>query len=456
MSLTRRSFLAACVATTSSPGLAGPLAGRLETLSTGLTDPVAAWRRHLAGESSRWANVASPSGPESSELGEFPWTELRRLLRSRFSDLRRHFVFEYYPWYADAPYRHWQQWGREPPADLAANTMPLLGAYDSRSTAVLEQHARWIAESGVGVVNLSWWGPGSFSDRAVSRVMDVMGAHDIQVSFHLEPYGPTRVARLSSDVRFLLREYGEKRRWDCFFLHQRANGTRGPVFKLFSTTLPQWLEDCHGVLQEVPGFTPDGVWRQATDEVYTMLDGVFPHVTLLSNTWDAGRVKAAGLDGIAIYGPGVEPEEWLDHALTASRLGTVFSFNVNPGQDEIRRRKIQPDSCYTPRPFLPRTRDLDWATSADREFARQLAEQRILESLQATLLLQTHPWLGNVDRGFFLVHVCSFNEWHEGHQFEPMMDDLMLSADQRASGYHNPREGSYRLRYLTELIGRLL
>ena len=64
---------------------------------------------------------------------------------------------------------------------------------------------------------------------------------------------------------------------------------------------------------------------------------------------------------------------------------------------------------------------------------------------------QTHPWLGNVDRGFFLVHVCSFNEWHEGHQFEPMKDDLMLSADQRASGYHNPREGSYRLRYLTEL-----
>ena len=157
--------------------------------------------------------------------------------------------------------------------------MPLLGAYDSRSTAVLEQHARWIAESGVGVVNLSWWGPGSFSDRAVSRVMDVMGAHDIRVGFHLEPYGPTRVARLSSDVQFLLREYGEKRRWDCFFLHQRADGTRGPVFKLFATTLPQRLEDCHGVLQEVPGFTPDGVWRRATDEVHTMLDGVFPHVT---------------------------------------------------------------------------------------------------------------------------------------------------------------------------------
>ena len=96
MSLTRRSFLAACVAATGSPCLAGPFAGRLETRSKGLTDPVAAWRRHLTGEFSRPASVASLNGQAGSELGEFPWTELGRLLRSRFSDLRRHFVFEYY------------------------------------------------------------------------------------------------------------------------------------------------------------------------------------------------------------------------------------------------------------------------------------------------------------------------------------------------------------------------
>ncbi|HET7747018.1 MAG TPA: twin-arginine translocation signal domain-containing protein, partial [Vicinamibacteria bacterium] len=42
-------------------------------------------------------------------------------LRARFSDLPRHFVFEYYPWYGASPWRHWDQWGRRPPDDLAAN-----------------------------------------------------------------------------------------------------------------------------------------------------------------------------------------------------------------------------------------------------------------------------------------------------------------------------------------------
>src|SRR5205809_3105527 len=80
-------------------------------------------------------------------------------LADRFPDLRRHFVFEYYPWYATDPYRHWQAADRHPPADVASNYMPKLGAYDSRSRAVLERHAAWMTEAGVGSINLSWWGP---------------------------------------------------------------------------------------------------------------------------------------------------------------------------------------------------------------------------------------------------------------------------------------------------------
>ena len=81
----------------------------------------------------------------------FPWRSFGALLRTRYTALRRHFVFDYYPWYAADPFRHWTMWHRVPPVDLASNTMPLLGAYDSRSRAVVEQHARWIADSGVGV-----------------------------------------------------------------------------------------------------------------------------------------------------------------------------------------------------------------------------------------------------------------------------------------------------------------
>jgi hypothetical protein len=396
------------------------------------------------------------SATQSEPVIQFPWVDLKRRLQNLYPDLRRHFVFEYYPWYANSPFRHWQQWDRVPPLDLAANIMPRLGAYDSRSIRVLEQHALWIAESGVGVVNLSWWGRGSFSDSVVSDVMDVMAAHDIRVTFHLEPYGPLRVERLASDLQYLLREFGEKRRWDCFFLHQRADGTRGPVFKLFATTLPEKLKDCHGVLRQVPGYTPDDLWRQAIEEAHALLDGNFPHVTLLSDTWDAGRVRTAGLDGIATYDPAIEPDQHLNYALNASRQGMLFSFNVNPGWDEIDRRTVEPGSCYQPRPFLPRTRGLDWSTINDRELARQLSERRILESFQSNLFLQTHPWLGNVAEGFFLTYITSFNEWHEGTAFEPMRDEIALTPEERSFEYHNPDEGNYRLRYLTELIRRLV
>ena len=32
-----------------------------------------------------------------------------RTLKGRFPDLSRHFMFEYYPWYATDPYRHWNE-----------------------------------------------------------------------------------------------------------------------------------------------------------------------------------------------------------------------------------------------------------------------------------------------------------------------------------------------------------
>lgn len=66
-----------------------------------------------------------------------------------------------------------------------------------------------------------------------------------------------------------------------------------------------------------------------------------------------------------------------------------------------------------------------------------------------------NPWFGNAERGFFLAYITSFNEWHEGTQYEPMRDYADLSPSERAVGYHNPANGAYRLERLTELLGRL-
>lgn len=458
----RRSFLASLLATTASATFSGPGAfaaaharrprTAAERAWLGLPDPV----RHLRGASSVLAQ-----GPLPFEGGTRPPRPVSPVpgdvaLGTRFADLRRRFVFEYYPWYGTDPWFHWNEAGRTPPHDIAATSVPRLGPYDSRDLRVIEQHARWIAESGVGAINLSWWGRGDYTDLAVPRILDVMRDHDIKVAFHLEPYADDRARRYLDDIHYLLTEYGERRRWDTLLLLDEGRGRVAPVFKSFRTILPATVQDCHGTTFLVPDFTADGDWRRQTDAVRERVRGDFAHIYLLADSLDMGRTPAAGFDGIAVYDNFVAPEQWSTLASAASDAGVVFSFNVNAGYDGYVLREVPADSCYRPPPFAPGGTHPDWTNAAGRAHAQTLALRRIDLSFDTTTALQAHAPLANAGRGFFLAYVNSFNEWHEGHQFEPALDAAELTPAQQALGYHNPPDGHARLRHLgTRLRGLL-
>lgn len=385
-----------------------------------------------------------------------PYDTWREYLSSRFPDLRRHFVFEYYPWYASNPWQHWNDAERQPPYDIAAHAIPLLGPYDSRDRAVLERHARWIADAGAGAVNVSWWGPGSYPDRNVPLLMDVMRAHDVHVTFHLEPYDDNRAQRYADDVLYLIRTYGDKRRWDCFLLLRHADGTTGPVLKSFRTILPRQATDCHGVVHQVPDYAPDDAWRRQTDRVRRELAQDFDRVTLLADSLDMGRSLSGGFDGIAIYDNFVLPAGWRSYAERASAAGLLFSFNTNAGFDGIRPRTVPLDSCYAPLPMEPPAGNPDFSSPAGRLSVVTASSTRIQESFETTVGLQCAPELANMKKGFFLTYVNSFNEWHEGTEFEPMKDARDLRPEEQPFGYHNVDGGSYRLQRLQELIGKVL
>ena len=414
-------------------------------------------RRGLRGASSLALDLLARSEGLPIAASPAPTPPRRLPLADTFPDLPRHFVFEYYPWYGVAPWRHWTQWDRLPPDDVASNHYPRLGPYDSLSTTVLEQHARWIADSGVGAINLSWWGPGSYEDRATHRVMDVMGAHGLKVAFHLEPYADDRGHRFRDDCLYLVREYGERRRFDAFLLLANADGKSGPVFKGFRCLLPREVTDCHGLRQPVPDFTADSTWREQIEGLRATLRTDFDHTTILADAPDFNRLPASGFDGCGVYDNFVMPVHYRPMAEAASRADLLFSFNVNPGFDSITPRRLERGACYTPPPFEPPVSPpFDWAMESERERAAAVAEERIRESLRQTLAVQTDPALGNLRRGFFLVYITSFNEWHEGHGFEPMQDAPQLTPDQRALGYHNPASGDYRLSLLAQLLRPVL
>ena len=481
--ISRRRFLnsaaAAGLGLAVGPGAASPRARIASRAALGFPDPARHWR----GESSVAAAMRAGVGPanagryvlnagagparagrhvlNAAEAGRHVQEGGRqeprgRTLAERFPDLRRHFVFEYYPWYAASPWRHWNEADRRPPIDIASNYMPRLGPYDSRSTATMEQHAKWINAAGAGAINVSWWGPGSDIDRLVPALMDVMAAYDIHVTFHLEPYRDDHAFTYARDIQYLITEYGERRRWDCFLLSQHADGTIGPVFKSFRTILPPHVTDCHGVRSDVPDYAPAAAWREQTDRVRETFAGDFDRLTLLADSLDVAGTKVGGFDGIAIYDNFVEPNSWAGHAVDCVAPDLVFSFNINSGYDGIVERHVDPASCYEPPEFMPGRARYDWSNAADRDQALHASDARIVESFRSTVALQTDPRLTNVGRGFFLTYINSFNEWHEGDQFEPMKDRADLSAAELAIGYHNPNNGAYRLATLSALIGEVL
>ena len=384
----------------------------------------------------------------------FDWVAAGRLLRRRHPKLAQHFAFEYYPWYGTEPWRHWDQWDRRPPADMAATSVPLLGPYSSLDRSVLERHARWIADTGVGAINVSWWGRGGYEDQAVPLLMDVMRDHGLKVAFHLEPYRHTRAQAYADDVLYLVREYGEKRRWDAMLILEDADGREGPVFKSFATILPFEVTDCKGRTTQVPLWAPVSTWRQQTDTVRDTLRRDFDRVLLLADSSDLNRVRASGFDGVALYDNFVRPATWPALARVCTDFDLVFSFNINAGFDRIEPRTFDPDGCYSPLPFEPPA-NVDWRTLRGRDRARQTALARIAESSQTTVGLQIDPALSNFGDGVFLVYVNSFNEWHEGTAFEPMKDYRALTQPERDT-YHNQLDGDYRLKALTETLRPVL
>ncbi len=327
-----------------------------------------------------------------------------------------------------------------------------IGGAVPRNKGLELARGEWIADSGVGAIDVSWWGPDSNVNEVIPTLMDVMAAHDIHVTFYVEPYTEHHAENYARDLLYLIKNYGDRRHWDCFLLHEHADGTVGPVFKSFRTILVPTGTDCHGVTSPVADYATDDVWRRQTDAIRELLRGDFDRLTLLADSSHVDRTRAGGFDGIALFDNYVAPDIWRLHAENCTSRNLVFSFQVNPGFDSIVWPQTEPDSCYVPPAFAPGGGVYDWTRASERAAAESASRSRIADSFNTTVGLQTSPSLANVKQGFFLVYINSFNEWHEGHQFEPMKNRADLTDAERALGYHNADAGSYRLDTLRGLI----
>jgi glycoprotein endo-alpha-1,2-mannosidase len=241
----------------------------------------------------------------------------------------------YYPWYGNGggAYRHWQQGGHTPPDDVGANFYPSLGAYDSGDFAgAVEQHMRWIEQSGAGVLVYSWWGQGSYEDGLAAGVLEAAARHGIQVAWHLEPYSGRTASSTVADIDYLLARYGSS---PAFY----REGGRGAFYVFESLRITDW----------------------------TPLDQVRSSAIVLAQTTDTSKVAHFGgmytYDAIA----GATAPGWREASAYCDANGLVWAPSVGPGYNDD--RAVPGNTTPTLARDNGATYDLEWqnalASNAD-------------------------------------------------------------------------------------------
>jgi hypothetical protein len=190
----------------------------------------------------------------------------------------------YYPWYGDADdepaWFHWRDHGRTPPLDVAANFYPSRGAYSSRDFPLLQAQMAEIAAAGVETVVVSWWGPGSFEDRALAGVVSAAQGQGLRVAIHHEPYSGRTPDLVQRDVLSLANRFGITEYWIYV-----SDGPPPESWQSLTSTFPNFTFWAHGHL---PSNSVRGVFQAYAQRAG--FDGVY--------TYDPLRFSAADLEAV--------------------------------------------------------------------------------------------------------------------------------------------------------------
>ncbi|MBB5081774.1 galactose-binding domain-containing protein [Nonomuraea endophytica] len=265
----------------------------------------------------------------------------------------------YYSWYGSpqggGDWRHWQQGGHTPPADIGADLYPKLGAYDSGDFAgTVAQHMTWLRQAGTGVLVYSWWGRGGYEDTLARGVMDAAAQQGIKVAWHLEPYAGRTAASTVEDIRYINATYGNH---PAFF----REGGKAAFYVFESLRITDW----------------------------TALDQVTGQNIVLAQTTDT--TKIAHFSGMYTYDAiaGATAPGWRQAGAYAKQHGLIWAPSVGPGY--LDDRAVPGNTTPTLDRANGATYDKEWSNALD-------------------------PATGGLPSW---VSITSFNEWHEGSTIEP-------------------------------------
>ncbi|MEM0050967.1 MAG: endo-1,3-alpha-glucanase family glycosylhydrolase [Sulfolobales archaeon] len=151
----------------------------------------------------------------------------------------------YYPWYGVAygVSSRWFHW-EGVTEDSIENTAhyPLLGVYDSWDERLIEAHILLAKYAGVDGFIVSWWGPNSFEDCSLRRVIKIAEKYDFKITIYYESYRPwnplTSPTDIVKELSYVVREYSRSPSFlkvngkPVIFIYAVEAHDRGPNFWL--------------------------------------------------------------------------------------------------------------------------------------------------------------------------------------------------------------------------------
>ena len=293
----------------------------------------------------------------------------------------------YYNWYGnpetDGNYYHWAHpvlphwsdttWNHFPPfpggENIGSNYYPQLGCYSSNDTAIISKHIKEIADAGIGVVVITWWGKGSYEDKSIPLYMSAADKAGIKITFHIEPFYKT-ISGFEEAIKYIMDTYSK---YPAFF---KVNGK--PTFYIYDSyklDVKYWIS----------AFSKDS----AKSLRNTNYDAVY--IGLWVNKGEEDFFTKGDFDGCYTYFAsngfvyGCTKDNWEYMAAWAKKNKKLFIPCVGPGYIDTR---IRP-----------------WNAQNAKSRESGLYYDTMFEAAI------------NVNPDF--IGVTSFNEWHEGTQIEP-------------------------------------
>ncbi len=284
----------------------------------------------------------------------------------------------YYAWYGNPQvsgrWVHWEKVDEEKKEIGSSTHYPVLGAYDSHDPKVVEQHCRWAKEAGLDGFIVSWWHPNDFHDRAMPLILDTAQKFGLEVTAYFETV-PTRTREQALEyVMHLLNRYGKHPAWlklngkPVIFVYGRAIGEIG---------LDGWLWVIVEANRRYEGgavFIGDQISKRAA----RIFDGIHTYNI-------TGQTAGKSSDEIREWARKTFPN-WVETA----------------GDDRI--------ACLT---IIP---GYDDSKLPDRKPPRPITERHGGETYRVL-------WEAAIEANPDWVLITSWNEWHEGSEIEPSVEN---------------------------------